>query len=334
MNRESYLYGARSGIQKGIRRGDPSLVITCFDALWPHKKHRQWLLWRMPILVTEDAWIMTGEYAKVQSIAKEKSDKEKRDLWRRFVMRLTIALKSRDAGDLWSAKTLQSHKESNMAVALYRLADSNTEKPPRGLPFKLYRAFLDEHCVPKRYVGEPVSDYEWDAVRAAYQRSQAGGLSGDPWGCLFAGMLIILRGLNEQAVLNMLQEQQEKVKGTTVGYLNELPWYCFDMHTRPGKMAINVWNKNYNKGRFSDRKTVEKMFFWFESTRVGGHVQSERVKVDVQNPTMKQEMWRDVIRTHRIESMSGMPVNEAEALWENEIKAQMKNLVDWAVTKC
>jgi hypothetical protein len=68
MKREDELFGARSGIQKAIRRGDIDLAKTCFDLLWSEKSHQTWLKWRITVLVNEESWWLIGELSDFLSL--------------------------------------------------------------------------------------------------------------------------------------------------------------------------------------------------------------------------------------------------------------------------
>lgn len=323
------IYGARSGIQKAIRRGDPSLSKTCFDIIWPETEHRNWLMWRLPVLVFEDCWTMAGELAKAQNNARGLSGDKLREHWLKFIIRLTIAVKNQDAAWLWyiAAKDTKPYPNPEFA-AMKEIAD----RIPDDKPAKLPRVVVDE--IISRYATHELTDYELDACSVIEGRRTSGGMASDQWNALAAQVLIHVRGLPEEPVLAMIESQRELYRGDRISTLDSLPWYCFDMHTRPGLMAMRVWLKNYKTSLFCDEDHIMTAWFQFESAKVGPKVLAKATKFSPNSSDIAD--WKTSMWLHeKVDSLArwyGVSSQELMQKWGESV-GKVEDLVVWALKK-
>lgn len=321
------IYGARSGIQKSIRRGEPSLTKTCFDIICSDPKHEQWLSWRLPVLVFEDCWPLLGDLALMQSIAKGKSKAEKRDLMFRFLIKLAISTKNQDAAWLWfiaaHGKREYEHVEFR---AMREIAKFIFDDKPADLPYETVLEILS------KYTTRNLTEYEKNACLVAEGRRKSGGMASDQWNALAAVVLIHLRGIEEMCIESMVAEQKKVFSGEKITFLNELPLCCFDMHTRPGLLAMKVWLKNHKTSLLCDNEHLATSWFQLESAKLGDRVKPEFVDYsDQASPTTIQSMWEQA-KLEAIANWYGVSVNEMIAHWDEQ-KGKVFELVRWALTK-
>lgn len=336
MERKTWLYGCRSGIQKGVRRGDASVVKTCFDALWGDQEHRKWLLWRIPIMVGEDAWHMAGElYNTQQEVKAAGGVAAEKDLWLRFMMRLAIAVKNKDWEVMSPELFMESHHpEAVVSQALWeKISAACGKDKPQLFSRDGILEVIDDTVTWHR---PPLNGYEKGAIKAMDSRKYQGGMLGDRWGCIAVMMLVWMRGLNEDEIQQMLEEQKRKFAGTVVKTLETLPWYSFDMHTRPGQMAMRVWIKRYNPYGLTFEQ-LDGLWFCIESAKVGREVMPKR-RGDpdlVPEPTWRDEIWWSMGRKLAIEkAVDGKYTAEVMIdRWQREHAQEMEKLVAWAIKK-
>jgi hypothetical protein len=318
------IYGARSGIQKAVRRGDAALAKTCFDIIWQEAEHRKWLLWRMPVLVFEDCWPMAGELAKAQEKARGLKSGELKQHWLKFVIRLVIARKNQDAAWLWQiAKQGKPHMHPEF-VLMRGIVESVSGDQPGKLPTVVLESKLLAGA------GRELTDYEHKACLIVDARRMSGGMVGDQWNAIAAQVLIYLRGLPETEILGMLDRQKTEFAKTSLKRLESLPWYCFDMHTRPGKMANRVFKKNYATRLLCDEDHIDTAWFQFTSAVLGYKVLPDFSK-PVDNPTWKTPIWLSP-KEDSIASWYGVPLAELKEHWAQH-EQKMKDLVEWAISK-
>lgn len=303
-------YGARSGIQKAIRRGDLNLANTSFDILLSEKAHWQWFKWRLPILVEEEIWYMLGELAELM-----KSNPTPID-YKRFIYKVCVANKSKDTAGLYRISELENqiipnNKEVNMMSKYMKVANNN----PVSIVEQIYK-----ECTELRQL----SEYELDAMKLMRNRTYQGGMLGDRFCCVSSLILITYRGLNKDDITKHIKyaiERYKKKSGNKLPEKIELPWYIFDMHTMKGKMAKGVFERKFlsNYPQITDFTR-----FWFhnESGYIPDYLIKEIGLID--NPTAFDTMYYPIIKSIQLKGTDG--------LWK-EIQPIIKKLVEWALNK-
>jgi hypothetical protein len=271
---------------------------------------------------------MAGELNRYLNLTKRKPDKEQMELWRKFLMNLTIALKNKDANCLMSRAVLKSNYRGSVEIkAARKVYNYIVRKAGHESPDKVPLVELQKMLKSLR----DLTEYEEGAVNAANRRLRSGGMVSDRWAAVGTILLVYLRGLPENQVLKMLEKQKDAYKGTSVRKV-KLPWYAFDMHTRPGLRAMNAWMKHYNSYGM-DRGQFKRIFFWAESAKIGAKVRAKQVKPDsVEIARFNQEMWRRVDRDHCLSFETISPTKMLK-LWEEKHRGEMKKLVEWSLGK-
>jgi hypothetical protein len=328
------LYGARSGIQKAVRRGDPSLAKTCFDILWSIPAHRKWLLSRFRSIVFEDCWIMAGEYAKAVDSLGEKpiEDVMFRAGWLTFLLRLTIAKKNQDCGWGWH---VVRHSENPVNFPEYKLVQKVFSFAVGGDPSKA-GGKAEEYLSGIR----ELDAYEKAAFREAKRRSSLWGLESDRWMGLMAMALIVGRGLPEEEILEMLSQQKTRFSGVKVKTVAELPYYCFDMHTRPGKLALRVLKKSYVYGHWPPtrpKEALEPLVFHYMSAVVGESVWSpELLPIDYGQDVRvewEEQAWFSLSKWSLAKWCDSPSPQELRKWFFQEVEPKLRELIQWAVKK-
>jgi len=257
---DDLLYGARSGIQKGIRRGNLDLVKTCFDILWNDKQQRNWLKWRLTVLVFEECWPMLGE---LHEFYESKPTEEAQ--YRKFIYQLALATKSKDApiqmlinapSENFTPEQWNHYELRNVKI----LHDKIENDDPTTVVDSLF-----EECVISSPRGK-ITDYERNAIRLVRKRVGMGGMLGDRMSCLSVMMLISFRGLNPQftkadikaGAKRWYKRIRRKRQPKTV----TLPWYCFDMHTQAGKIGGRIFEK-HKMGKYPGLEPSNFYMIWF-----------------------------------------------------------------------
>jgi hypothetical protein len=320
------LYGARSGIQKAVRRGDLSLGKTCFELLWSDKEQQQWFLWRIPVLVFEDCWIMAGELAKAQEGAANLDGESLRNHWLQFYLQLVIAVKNQDAGWMWYL-TVHGKKDYSSVpefAHMKRIVDELPCDTPEALqPSELSRRLKDIKGEMRH------TDYEARAIESVEGRRMEGRIS-DRWNSIAAQVIITMRGLPEEGVLCMLEEQKAAFADAPARTLDALPWYCYDMHTQPGRLALKVFQKHYATPFLCDEDHIDTAWFQFTSARLGEKVRPVFSEV-VGTPTWDTSMWQ-LPKEEAIADWYGIPLQVLQEHWQTW-EPKMQDLVEWAVKK-
>ncbi len=334
MNRDDLCYGARSGIQKAVRRGDLDLGKTCFDLLWSEKEHQSWLKWRAAILVTEEAWHLAGELATIMT----NKDATERD-WRKFVYQVVLAPKSKDSVGLWCLSTLHrrfrnKHMDRGMVrhpeMTLMDRVMAESKKDGKG-DVKLAAEIAYDWA--KERID---TDYEKAAIRFLRNRSGWGGMMGDRYFCIATILLIGLRRLCQADVLASIQDGASlwaaRVGARRKPRTVELPWYIFDMHTQLGKIAFSIFMKHHAEKFNIGKEDADNWWFECES----GVVIDELLKttdIDPASPGILDNMW---FPWHLKAGRTVAPFRddvEAMEAWEAEGREVMKGCVEWIMEK-
>uniref|UniRef100_A0A6M3M4F2 Uncharacterized protein n=1 Tax=viral metagenome TaxID=1070528 RepID=A0A6M3M4F2_9ZZZZ len=267
--------------------------------MWAEKEHRNWLKWRLSILVIEEAWYFTGELAH---FLRTKSDAE--EDWRKFIYRLCLIPKNKDADALWGLSSTAVER-TPLLDEVARWKDRIGDGDPSLIADELFEWLVD---------GEKLTDYEKDAIRVAKRRVGMGGMLGDKQQCIVTMILIAQYGIAKNVVAQAEIDGLKRWKGGKPKTVN-LPWYVFDMHTAVGKMAMGILIKR-KAAQFGniDQEALSKLWFYMES----GFVPKEMV-------SDSQAWWP----AWREEELAGLPVK----LWEKGMKKEIQSIVNWCLEK-
>lgn len=326
MNELDFLYGCHSGVQKAIRRGDLNLAKTCFDAMWPDSKHRNWLKWRMTVLVEEDVWQMIGEYAQFLKEVKllKGDEKAEEQAWRRFLYELVVVPKSKDTeGLLYVAMKTKAKEDEHEELSSIRYW-LNIDGDPAHVVEDLY----DELKKKRR-----LSSYENDALKVLKSRVYQGGMMGDRQACLACMILVVSRRLNEKEIKKQIgwgvkrwNRLSKHKKPRTIN----LPWYVFDMHTAIGKFALSVFMKK-SKYPGLDRGKFDDIWFDLESAWIPEDLYRE-AKYTTGKVSATESMWWPILMDIELR-FGGYKPEGVRHLWKSEMKKKIKNIVLWCAQK-
>jgi hypothetical protein len=331
MNSDDLLYGSRSGIQKAIRRGDLNLARTCFEILWADKAQRNWLKWRLPVLVAEEAWFFAGELGDF--LASEPGDDER--AWRKFIYRLTLVTKSKDAHGLYACATLDfpTELEDNLSrVLAWELA-------------QMHKAHLKAGDDPLTVMRETFSNldskvsfspYAKRGIQRLVGRAFSGGMIGDKWMILACIFLFASRRVTKSKVL--IQEQVglarwRKSNGSGKPKRVNLPWYAFDMHTQLGKIALSIFMKRKAKDfGIATRDDCEEIWFFLESGYVPPELQKEATG-DAEKIKCHETFWWPIAvecTLDKIDGFGGYLVLSKD--WK-KIRKELIGIIGWLQEK-
>lgn len=329
MKDSDFTYGCRSGIQKAIRRGNLDLAKTCFDALWADKEHQNWLKWRAPILVAEEAWYFGGMLHEL--VTSDHVDEEKD--WRRFIYKLTTAVKNKDACGLYDVSAMLRSEEP--PEALNGLDSQEVE----AMVFWMDEAdgnpngIADEACEACEVGRADISDYEKGALNVFRRRMKSGGMFVDRWLCLAAMVLVVSRGIEKEAVekaaADGVSHWAAEAGGRKPRTVN-LPWYVFDMHTAPGKMALAIFMKNHAKRvRIESKEDFEELWFVRES----GFVPNSMVRTaeNEDKATFLDTVWVRLAEREK-EKLRFGGRSTADRLWKRSYP-EISSIVRWCLEK-
>lgn len=330
MKSDDLIFGARSGIQKAIRRGDLDLAKTSFDLLWAEKEHQAWLKWRMPVLVGEEAWYMAGELSEFLA-PKPTAEID----WRRFTYRLALTVKVKDADALcWWRATPPEEAEGvdvlsrRLAAELDMMRSANQGEDPV--------ATVEETVATLTATAPYLTQYEKDGIDVLRKRIYAGGMVGDKWMLLAAIILIISRGIQKSYVsqseaigMEAWKNKAGKRKPRTVS----LPWYVFDMHTQAGKFAMNVFMKRKAADfLIKDRDALQSVWFIEESAFVPPHLLIE-VGADEEVILPHQTFWWQYVTDKMEAKVLGHTLEEfRENVWP-KMQVELEGIVGWCLEK-
>lgn len=317
-------FGSRSGIQKAIRRCDLDLAKTCFNILWKDKKHRSWLFWRAASLVTEEAWQMAGELAELLN---SKSENEK--VWRKFIYQLTLCTKNKDAVGLWhltkiSKKVPLAHPEFE-EMTFFKNAMIGED--PSSVAGAVYDRCLEFE----------LSAYEKAALNQVKRRTFMGGMLGDRLICLSGMLLIALRGIDKDEVIDDAKQGLQKWK-KHVGEnrnpitLKTLPWYVFDQHTQAGKIGKSIFMKHHADKFGLTEEDLLNVWFNLEGALLPRYSVNLAKKKDLDHLTCFQSAWWLPAKKQR-SVFGGKSFAEVQKLWSTELRDEVKRCVEWIVNK-
>jgi len=326
MRQDDLTYGAHSGIQKAIRRGDLDLTKTCLDIMWPVKKERNWLKWRVTVLVEEDVFGMIGELPKFFAKVKGLHGAAEAKTWRKFLYELTLCKKAKDAEALYWASELPEQEDDHEELKEFRFW--------RGMatsPVEVAEEMLKD-IVDSKY--RKLSEYELNAVKLLSSRTKMGGMSADRFACVSGMLLVAMRGLDEEAVEEELssgfkrwkKEKDRKPRTTSLG------WYVFDIHTVVGKFASSVFMKRKARKFGLSKEKLHQIWFDLESA----WIPTDLMKLVPYNLDGKltcfDSMWWPYM-VKRDLAYADYSARQVKKLWDTKIRKELKSIVEWCMEK-
>ena len=336
MKEADFLSGCKSGIQKGIRRGNLDLVKSCFEALWDSSKtDRLWLTWRLPILVEEEALWLLGdlvEFLEQYPIAdaKEDSDGAKKK-WLGYYCKLAMATKNKDSRAVWALSMLPEYayqKEELNLMAEWRRSLLKVD-PEKADPPSIIDVMHEEIGSLRR-----LSAYEKKVLEHLHKRAYGGGMLADKQGCMSAMVLVVTRGLHRATVKGRLQKDLRRYKeeiGRAPRIIN-LPVYCWDSHTQAGKMALHILMKQ-GKKEYPDLEwqALRKVWLHMGSFFVPKSLTTGLGVEKADDATLVDQIWWDEWRIEALR-LWNISLSDAEMLW-SKMLPDLEDIVGWCLEK-
>ena len=228
-NDDHFNYGARSAIQKAIRRGMPDMARQAFEILW--RNDPKWIIWRLQAIVPEEIWQLSALNIKICRAAQEgilkcvdETDSAK-SLLLGWILKLTTYAKNRDANGLailleneW--RRIYSPPNTEISSKRWRLASRAMEMKNAMESRRWFDEILKE--APENRKG---------FIDAASTRFFAGGMDGDKRMLM---CMAIIATTEPEIVLPDKRQIDEPISCRT----GDWPWYVYDMHTLLGKRAM------------------------------------------------------------------------------------------------
>ena len=325
MRDDDFVFGCRSAIQKAIRRGDLNLAKTAFDALWADKTHRNWLKWRLPILVVEEALHLTGELAEFLT---EHGTDNNEKAWKKFIYTVTISLKSKDAVGI-RFFALNPDKIQYMTEELKVVTSwINPDTPALDQAVALFDA-----CMKMR----KLTQYEVRAINCLKERIFKGGMEGDKSFCLAGMILITLRGLDADEVKKQVAHDVKvyKEKNGAIPKTINLPWYVFDKHTQLGKMAFRIFMKRKAaQAGIPDEDVLWRLWFFSESAKTPAYLLKiqDFDAVEEGRATVFDSIYWIPELNEQLPFDNYTP-KQAKRIWDEEIAKEISNIINWCIEK-
>jgi len=320
MLNNDFRWGCRSGIQKAIRRGDLDLANTCFNTLWRSKEDRHWLFWRSVILVTEEAWQLIGELSELILLGSQDEA-----AWRGMIYKTVAATKSKDAEALLKLY-LANGNETKIAHSEYELL----------LELLNHSIEYDRESI-SDYIGKirELSEYEQKAFDLLASRAMYGGQPGDRRRCIVTILLLALRGITkdliDEDIRKGLKLWRERVGETRNPVTVNLPWYVFDLHTKPGLLAYRVFVKKYlSKYKGMSERDFKRIWFHAESAHIPNRL-LECTFMDDGLTALQSRWWMPWLATAL--SYNSNLMSDTILLWRKEIRSEVQRTVSWIIRK-
>lgn len=319
MTRDDHVWGSRSAIQKAVRRGDLDLAHTALTALWSDHRHKGWLRWRVMSIIQEDCLPMVGEAAallqKIKTV--EKDSAEELSVWRKFFYRCCLCPAMKDAAGLMN---LAREPEYSVDHPEFRITSQFAARLATE-SISDVAASVEEWALRSR----PLSNYEKEAIRLLRQRSAVGGMVGDQMVPIAAIPIIVYRGMDPDSLKDAVKEGSKKWEAEVKRSKPKavaLPWYCFDMHTQVGKIALGAIARREK----IDKDVLFRIWFMSESAKhPRWHVNWSKVK---SHPSMFETMWwREWLKVSL--AKTGMEPVKVLTWWRDELGKKVQGMVEY-----
>lgn len=288
------------------------LARTCFDALWGTKEHRHWLIWRLPILVVEEALYLVGELtAFLDQKSRDEMD------WRRFYYRVVLADAARDALGLriiYNDHGIPdaTHPELE-TLRCYDLEDPNT------VAAELLHDMGVEH---------KVTEYMAPAMGFLAGRAQWSGRLEDRQTLLAAMVILAHRGLTKEEALDISEIGVQRYLNSNGGgkpRTVSLPWYVFDQDTRVGAVALKAFMKKHKV----DKERLRRLWYYAGSQFVPAKM-ANWCKALKNEPRIWESMWWPMAVRVGL-TFKGRDPKANYRIWANQVRPEMQQVVEWAL---
>lgn len=234
---------ARIGLAVAIRRFDLSLLKTCFDILWgkdPISLDRNWLRWRLPIIIMHEACYLMGEYVEFQNrITKQKivvNSKQEERAYRAFLYKLSAAFKCKDALALYGLiQKLEVEPEERYIIDMeltksyWWLRELDRVGSNELVCSKLFRYLVHEEY-PPGFFNVAKEKYCFDAVYYLMNFATSIGTDRDRRVAICNAILYGRRPMIKESIkklwdnrIDLLLKDPKIKKPSTV----QLPWYAY-----------------------------------------------------------------------------------------------------------
>lgn len=239
------LSGHKSAIQKALRRGSLPLLKLSFLKLW--ESEPKWLTWRLPILAAEETWQymgLAGRYAFGAESTRE-------NIWK-LLVNIAMHPKCKEAEGL----NIFTDKCQKLKENPKRLI----KDPVRmeifngwiGIKEKIEMMESDPEAFWGLFI-MPESEFAKEIVWTAKRRSKFGGMSGDKTLLLVAAYLACVTRVSPIELEEVSKEEEVEAE-------EDIPSYCWDMHTGIGKIAHYQIRKMFQDEEMGEYVGME---LWF-----------------------------------------------------------------------
>jgi hypothetical protein len=315
MNKKDFLHGCHSGVQKAIRRSDIDLLKTTVSTMWAEKEHRDWLKWRTTILAEEECYQMLGELGQFYDTRPGDNESE----WMKMLTMLALVDKSKDTESLYFLAGMNDLPEEYYEHPEMKEL-RNYLKVGLDDPSKIATAMYEDlvEAVPD------LTEYERCAMLTMKSRAASDGMMADRFSCLAGMQLIARRRLPEYLISKHVEDAIARYDGRIPQMVN-LPWDVFDMHTQVGRIASDVFMKNYSKKYPGMSKEIfENIWFFFESA---WNKHDQLVAFDLDRKLTCFDSMRWPIMIEKWVAFGNCSAMEAKKLWNQEMKPQLQKIV-------
>ena len=257
--RTNFEWGARSAIQKAIRRSDAAMLQQATDVLW--RVEPSWLLWRMPVLSAEEVPQLTGETCLAIKEAKELRADKRLDEARQCVTDALLKVCSFKKDKTTWAIVSYLYGMATFGYPNPHMPDADWERMWRAckVAFNMVRHGREtELWASLLKKSEEKPETISNNVTGTYNRFVAGGMEGDK--VLMAVTAIVAMGNYTEGFENAMQAAIIQ----TAPREGDWPWYVYDMHTVVGKRALSY----VAKMRGVNRDMLASLWFTYESNYV------------------------------------------------------------------
>lgn len=222
------LSGYKSAIQKALRRGSLPLLKLSFSKLM--EVEPKWITWRLPILAAEESWKYMGIAGKYAFGA----ESTRENIWK-LLANIALHPKNKEAEGLniFGDKITKHNEDPNVLI-----------KDPKRMA--IFNGWMEIRKKLDLIETDPETFWNWfqygdnefagEIVRTARRRSKFGGMSGDKMLLFVAAYLACVTKV-EPIVLDEVPAEEE------IEPAKEIPTYCYDMHSGPGKIVYYQMKK-------------------------------------------------------------------------------------------
>lgn len=307
----------KSALQKFVRRGmapQANAVALALDQLGETSS----LLRRMPVIVAEDCgWQKGWMVPSMVDLLKVGSVEPGTIL--KFVTAMCSGPKDKDACGLFDGAFWKLHKDGYVDVP--DLEQKLEAAIARGDEVEAALLCVGVHKEKLGVAANPVwkvmiqaatrlpGGEELAAVIDAFKRRAAMGVFDTDRGLIMAACLEGLFHWSDGWAGKDLPAEAPVDEAMRV-----IPWWCLDMHTPLGKIALSHLSKKLG----IDRTKLDAMWFWFGSAPINAHRQPQRHFDD----------WKASAQIY-----CGVSQEECLQLWVGKLEKEVQGFVEWLRTE-